>query len=231
MYCANCGVKLADSENQCPLCATPAFHPNIQRQPGQRLYPQGELKTQKVSPWITLIIATTIYLLPMLTVLIADWQLNHKITWSGYVVGAMLACYVCLVLPFWFPRPNPVIFVPCGFGAVALFLMYVDWSCRGGWFYSFALPVVAAIGGIVTAVTVLMRHFPGSRLYIFGGAALGLGLFMPVMECLLVLTFQSIAFVGWSFYPLLSLGLLGGLLIFLAICRPARETMERKFFI
>jgi hypothetical protein len=32
-------------------------------------------------------------------------------------------------------------------------------------------------------------------------------------------------------YPVTTLVLIGGLLIFLAICRPARETMERKFFI
>jgi hypothetical protein len=35
----------------------------------------------------------------------------------------------------------------------------------------------------------------------------------------------------WSLYPLTALVLLGGMLIFLAICRPARETMERKFFL
>ena len=32
MYCANCGVKLADSEKVCPLCKTVAYHPDIKRE-------------------------------------------------------------------------------------------------------------------------------------------------------------------------------------------------------
>jgi hypothetical protein len=50
-------------------------------------------------------------------------------------------------------------------------------------------------------------------------------------EFLSVITFGLDRFFGWSFYPLVVAGLLGGLLIFLAICRPARETMERKIFL
>jgi hypothetical protein len=44
-------------------------------------------------------------------------------------------------------------------------------------------------------------------------------------------TFFRPAFALWSLYPMTALVLLGGMLIFLAICRPARETMQRKFFI
>ena len=50
------------------------------------------------------------------------------------------------------------------------------------------------------------------------------------MEFLMVLTFRFSKFIGWSWYPMVALILMGGALIFLAICRPARETVERKFF-
>ena len=39
MYCVKCGVKLADSEKQCPLCQTLVFHPDITREEGEKLYP------------------------------------------------------------------------------------------------------------------------------------------------------------------------------------------------
>ena len=52
-----------------------------------------------------------------------------------------------------------------------------------------------------------------------------------VMELLLGITFDKLLFIGWSWYPLIALVLLGGMLIFLAICRPAREKMERRFFL
>ena len=87
------------------------------------------------------------------------------------------------------------------------------------------------IGLIVTAVVALLRYVRRGRLYIFGGAAIGLGAFMPLMEYLIYITFDRPRFTAWSLYPLTALVLLGGTLIFLAICRPARETMERKFFL
>ena len=231
MYCANCGVKLADSEKVCPLCGTTAFHPEIERGECQRLYPAGKMKSQHVSPWGALIVLTTVFLLPLLTVLIANLQLSGAITWSGYVMGALLVSYVCFVLPFWFKKPNPVIFVPCAFGSIALFLLYINYATGGNWFLTFALPVTGAIALICSAVVTLLRYISRGKLYIFGGAFILLGIFMPVMEYLMVVTFPSIRHVVWSFYPLVALVLLGGMLIFLAICRPARETMERKFFI
>jgi hypothetical protein len=76
-----------------------------------------------------------------------------------------------------------------------------------------------------------MYYLKKGSLYIFGGAFIALGAMMPLLEFLLYYTFQLNKLVGWSFYPLVSLVLVGGLLIFLAICKPAREVMERKFFI
>ncbi len=231
MYCVKCGVKLADSEKTCPLCGTVVFHPDIIREEGERLYPQGRNPNPQVSPWGALIVVSTAFLLPILITLICDLQINHGITWSGYVTGALLVGYVICVLPTWFPKPNPVIFVPCGFGAVGLYVLYIDLMTQGGWFLSFAFPVIGYMTLLVTAVVALLRYVKGGELYIIGGGIIALGALMPLMEFLIKLTFRRGEFLMWSFYPLIVLVLLGGMLIFLAICRPARETMERKFFI
>ena len=139
--------------------------------------------------------------------------------------------YVAVVLPCWFRRPNPVIFVPCGFVAAGLYVLYIDLMTGGGWFLGFAFPVVGFLGLLVTAVVTLCRYIRRGRLYIYGGAMIALGAFMPLMELLMVAAFRLPRFAGWSLYPLVALALLGGALIFLAICRPARESMERKMFL
>ena len=95
----------------------------------------------------------------------------------------------------------------------------------------FAFPVIGGIGIIVTAVTSLLRYVRKGKLYIYGGAAIAFGGLILMSEFLLDITFGISRFYGWSLYPLTTLVLLGGLLIFLAICRSAREVMERKFFI
>ena len=231
MYCVNCGVKLADSENQCPLCGTEVFHPAINRPRGEHLYPPERYPSVQVNAAGIRGIITALFLLPILICLQCDLLISGGILWSGYVTGALLLLYICFVLPSWFRKPNPVIFVPCGFAAACVYLLYINFATGGSWFLSFAFPVVGAICLIVTAVVTLLRYVRKGLLYIIGGAFAALGLFMPVMELLLVITFPSIQFVWWSLYPTTALVLLGGTLIFLAICRPARETMERKLFI
>ena len=163
-------------------------------------------------------------LLAIVIVVLCDFRLSGGITWSGLVMGAILTGYVICILPTWFHNPNPVIFVPCGFAAIELYLLYINFFVGGDWFLSFAFPLAGGVGLIVTAMAALLRYVRRGKLYIFGGAAMAL-------EFLVNYTFHVSGFVGWSLYPLITLVLLGGLLIFLGICRPARESMERRFFI
>lgn len=232
MYCIKCGVELADTEKSCPLCATRVFHPDIARPDTPPLYPQEQLPLPAVSPRGSLIVLTALFLLPMLITLQCDLHITGSISWSGFVIGALLLAYVSFVLPFWFRKPNPVVFVPCAFGMLGLYLMYIDYATAGGWwFLTFALPVTGFLCLLITAVVTLCKYVRKGYLYIFGGALAALGAFFPVMGFLLNLTFRgNPGFAFWTLYPATTLVLLGGTLIFLAICRPARETMQRKLF-
>ena len=231
MYCIHCGVKLADSEKACPLCGTVVYHPDLPRPNGEPLYPAGRKPKPQVRSQAAQIVVTALFLLPMLITLQVDLLVNRSVTWSGYVSGAVILAYVLLVAPFWFRHPNPVVFVPCDFAVLGLYLLYINFTVSGDWFLTFAFPVVAYLGLILTAVVALVKYVGRGLLYIFGGASLLTGLFMPVMEFLVNLTFHRDRFLGWSIYPLTALLLLGGTLIFLALNKRAREKMERKFFI
>ena len=230
MYCIQCGVKLADTEKRCPLCGTVPFHPDIPREQGTPLYPPDRYPRQQVSRKGVLGVVTILLMIPMLITLICDLGINARITWSGYVIGALGLGYVAAVLPLWFRRPNPAIFVPCDFLAVGAYVLYIDLSLKGGWFLGFAFPVIGYLGLLVSTVVILIRYTRRGALYIYGGALMALEAFLPLMELLMVITFRLPGFIGWSLYPLVALMLLGGALIFLAICRPARESAQRKLF-
>lgn len=230
MYCIQCGVKLADTEKRCPLCGTVPFHPDIPREEMTPLYPPDRYPRQQVSRKDVLGVVTILLMIPMLITLICDLGINARITWSGYVIGALGLGYVAAVLPLWFRRPNPAIFVPCDFLAVGAYVLYIDLSLKGGWFLGFAFPVIGYLGLLVSTVVILIRYTRRGALYIYGGALMALGAFLPLMELLMVITFRLPGFIGWSLYPLVALVLLGGALIFLAICRPARESAQRKLF-
>lgn len=231
MYCVNCGVRLSDTEKRCPLCQTKVYHPDFQNRDAELLFPEGLGPEPQMNSLVLQSIITGVYLLAILVCLVCDLQIGGGLTWAGYVIGGLLLSYVLIILPLWFKNPNPVVFVPCDFAAAGLYLLYINLATGGAWFLSFAFPVTGFVGLLVTTVVVLRRYIRRGRLYVFGGAILALGMFMPLLEFLLTVTFPSISFIGWYLYPLMALGLLGGMLIFLAICRPARHSMARKFFI
>lgn len=231
MYCVNCGVKLADTEDKCPLCGTVVFHPEMIREVKKSVYPKNTYPIDESSTLGLAILATVMFAIPFAMVLISDLCLHHGITWSGYVMGGLVLGYLAFVLPLWFRRNYPAIFVPCWFVAAGLYLLYVNFVTRGSWYMSFAFPVLCGIGAIVITTVVLLTYLRRGRLYIFGSAILATGVLIPLIEFLMCKTFTSLSFIGWSFYPLASLVLIGGLLIFLGICRPAREAMERTFFV
>ena len=231
MYCVKCGVALGDTEKQCPLCGTVVYHPEITREEAPPLYPQDRMPPKQPHPWGVLLIVSILFLLPMSICLTADLQVNGLLNWSGYVVGALLVLYTMFVLPGWFRKPNPVIFVPVSFGAIALFLLYVCLATGGSWFLPLAFPVTGFLCLLVTTVVVLARYVRKGLLYVFGGASLAMGGFMVLLEYLLHITFGLPGVGTWSFYPLIVFFLLGAALILIAIVPSFRESLSRKFFI
>ena len=231
MYCIQCGVKLADSERKCPLCGTVPYHPEISRQAVEPMYPNTGIPSTQINRFVLPVIFTGLFALAMFITVLSDMQLNDRISWSGYAAGGIAVGYVVWVLPMWFRKANPVIFIPCIFVAAALYILYIDIATQGGWFLSFGLPVTGFFGLWLTAQAALLRYLKRGHLFVLGGASILLGGFMPVMELLIWQTFQRPRFVGWSWHPMAVLVILGGILIFLGISRPARETMEKKLFL
>ena len=229
MYCIECGVKLGDAEKKCPLCNTEVCHPNYVNRPGKALYPHKKLPEKTSSSKALNGAVMILFLIPLLVCFVADLQLDGRLEWSGFVAGALLLSYTAFALPMWFHKPNPVIFIPCNFAAIVLYLLYINVATDGRWFLSFALPIAGGLCLITCTVVTLLYYLRKGRLYIVGGAIMALGAFMLLIEFLMGVTFR-LSFIGWSIYPLCVLMLFGGLLIYLAINSAAREIIERKLF-
>ena len=229
MYCIKCGVKLAETERKCPLCNTVVCHPDFPPTDERPLYPKDKMPKGPGGLKALGGVLIILFLIPMVVSFFSDLRSNGQLDWFGYVAGALVVAYVMVALPLWFARPNPVVFVPCSFAATALYLLYVCAATGGKWFLSFALPVVGGLCFIVTAIVTLLRYIKRGRWYMSGGVSIAMGGWLLLTEYLMTVTF-GLRFIGWSIYPLLVLGMMGGLLIYLGIDRAARETVKRKLF-
>ncbi len=227
MYCANCGVKLADTEQRCPLCGTEAYHPDIERPEVAPLYPKDFVPKSVLSKTTIHIIIFTLFLIPIFVCLYADFYINRHITWSSYVLLSVLICYIIVVLPFWFRRPTPAVFVPLDFFLIGLLLQYINYATGGDWFLTLAFPLITYLGVIVTAASVLLYYLKKGHLYVIGAFFIAIGLYMDVIELFLMVTFK-VSFDGWSLYPMIPLVIIGLGMIAISISRNAKAILARK---
>lgn len=232
MYCIKCGVELAESEKKCPLCGTVVFHPDLPAPDGAPPYPvyRGD-NVDNVNRSGVMFVVSMLFLLPIVVVLLCDWQINGRIVWSGYVVGAVLFLYVAAILPLWFDKPNPVIFIPAVFAAAALYLLYINLAAGGHWFLSFALPVCVGACAVLTAAAALLRYLRRGHFFIFGGAFILTGLYNVLIEYLLNVTFALHEGFIWSIYPLAVCVLLGITLIVIGSSSQIRRSLHKRFFL
>ena len=232
MYCIKCGVELSKGEKVCPLCGLKPYHPELDENDGEKSYPISKVPSyETVNKQGILFLITMAFLVPMAITILCDTTITGGFSWSGYVVGGLLLAYVAAVLPSWFKKPNPVIFVPVFFAAIVVFLLYVDIATGDEWFLSFAFPAVGALGLIVTAITAVIKYVKKRYWYIAGGSILAIGGYICLIEFLLYITFGFKTHFPWSFYPLVGCVIIGGTLLVIAMSKPLRRRVQRKFFI
>ncbi|MBQ3489913.1 MAG: hypothetical protein IJA86_04920 [Clostridia bacterium] len=230
MYCIKCGVALADTEKHCPLCGTVVYHPELTQKEAPPTYPPYRKPKQRINRRGVLFLISVIYLILAAQLFVCEFSIFNTFHWSLYAVGGLIFSYIAVILPMWFYRPNPVIFVPCDFAAAALYLWFINELTNGDWFLTFACPIAFGTGLLTTAILALSRYLRKGKLFVFGGASVLVGALTVMIEILLSITF-ALRFYFWSVYPLIGFVLLGIALIIIGVCRPLRESLTKKFFV
>jgi hypothetical protein len=224
-----CGVRLSEAQTKCPLCG---FEIPESAQSGKKgLYPKGKSSRIKEDFKAAIFFFTVLFLALGGAVLAADLVLGGGLCFSPFVLLSLLLFYSIFLLPRWFYRPNPVIFVPIAFFCFLLFLWYFDFYFKGGWFFPFALPSASAFLLILEAAVTLIRYLKSGKLYIFGGFFLALGLLCMASEFLFRGVFSLPIALTWSLLPLVFFCSIGLALIVIAIVPSFRHYVERRFFV
>jgi hypothetical protein len=112
------------------------------------------------------------------------------------------------------------------------YLLYINFSVEGQWFWTLAFPIATMVTVIVTALVTLLKYIKSHRLYIVGGAFILTGVMTVMIEFFLHLTyeFQHSGYI-WSLYPLAFLALIGITLIVVEIVKPFKESLRKMFYL
>jgi hypothetical protein len=176
-------------------------------------------------------VITMIFLVPLILPILLELGWHSEVSWSGYASGGALIFYTAFVMPYWFKRPNPVIFVPVTFALTIGLLLFICLETGGNWFMSFAFPVAGSLGIIITAATAVLNYVKKGCLYTIGGMLISLGLWTVLLEYDIRTTFGVRTPFYWSVAPLTVLSVVGIMLIVIAIVRPFRESLKKIFMI
>lgn len=231
MFCVKCGVELSDGQTVCPVCSTRVYHPDIEVKRASPTYPKKDFESEEFNRRGILFVVTILFLLAGALSVMFNISLQHAVTWAGYVAGGLGVFYVCVILPLWFKRTTPAVFVPAGCVSILLLLLYVNLRTQGHWFMSLAFPAAGSLGLIATAVTTLFHYVKRGRLYTMGGGLIALGGWCVLLELFIHRTFVLPEHVIWSPYPCTAFAVLGIMLIIIAIVKPFRESFRRIFYV
>lgn len=229
MYCVNCGVKLPDGADKCPLCGTKAWRPEG-AETAESTFPQNYPIQRKAAHYTAAGFLTVLAIAVCLSALIACLQTYGSIAWSGIVMLGIALGYLVAVVPLWFSKPRLTLFLILDFAGTCGYLLYICSYVGGHWFLSFAFPCTL-IACLLCILTVYLYRYRGK------GKLLLTGLFVILIGgCLMLVEFfQHITFhvpmFQWSLYCVSAFGLIGLFLILASLIRPLRAYLSKKFFI
>ena len=230
MYCIKGGVKLSEGQTVCPICETRVYHPDMEIKE-ENTYPKIPFESEEFNRRGLMFVLTMIFLVPLILPVLLELGWHSEVSWSGYASGGTVIFYTAFVMPYWFKKPNPVIFVPVTFALTIGLLLFICYKTGGNWFMPFAFPVAGSLGIIVTAATAVLHYVKKGCLYTVGGLLIALGMWTVLLEFDIRTTFGVYTPFYWSIAPLTVLSVVGIMLIVIAIVKPLKESLRRIFFI
>lgn len=232
-YCVHCGVELAPSEKNCPLCQTPVCDPVCPwEQPEKMPYPD---RVEEIMRHVDLKygrrLAMLVLLIPSLTVLAVNLLSSGTVSWSLYVIGALACFYTWVLTPLFYRFKRPYAYILLDFAVLALYLMLIALLTDGmRWYNMLALPVLIAVGMASLGISLTVRRLEWQPLVRAAVVCLMLSAFLVALD-LLADRYMGEVFLNWSVYAGLPLIVLGGIFLVLEKKKGLKENIRKHLFI
>ena len=230
-YCVNCGVELAPSEHECPLCHTEVVNPRQPFDPkAPRPFPNRlDLFEPEDNRGFTAAILTLLLALPAAVCLACDVAYTRGAGWSMLVIGAMAMLWV-FIIPALFIRRHAVLFLGIlDTAAVLGYLWIVErYAAHGQWYQKLAVPLVVLLDVLFVADYLLLTKVVRGR---FRQAALAVGtvpLLLFGIECSVDYFLGGEISLLWSYFVAIPCVLLALLLLVLDRRERFKQQMKKR---
>ena len=177
-YCVNCGVKLEETLNKCPLCNTPIINPaKVNASTLRELaysqkkngtippFPTQRGETEKVKSKDGAILLTVAFATTAICCALLNYLVFNQNLWSIPIIG-LLAFFWVIFFPIMLFKGLPVyaFIIMDGF-AMAGYLYMISFMTNSNlWLTEIALPITAMLTAMILILTFLIRKVSSSIL-------------------------------------------------------------------
>lgn len=232
-YCVHCGVEMAPSEKSCPLCETLVQDPACPWTPPESMpYPERvEEIMQHVDLKYGRKLAVLVMLIPALVVLAVNLLSSGAVTWSLYVIGALVCVYCWFLVPLFYRYRRPYAYIAIDFLSLMLYLLLIARLTGGrNWYLGIALPVLLATVLLLLLMIVAIRRLEWQPLERAAVVCLLAAGYLVALDAIADLYTGSV-FLNWSVYAGLPLMVLAVIFLALERKRGLKDAIKKRLFI
>lgn len=233
-YCVECGVKLAPSEPECPLCGTRVCHPDRSWEKPEHMPWPDRMETvmRRIDRAYATRLSIYLMLIPAVTAIALDLVDGGGLAWSLYVIGALALLWCWILAPVFlrFKKPYTAIGLDTiSTGAYLLLIALLTGGMR--WYLGLSLPVILLLGCSILLSLLAVRRL---KLSVLCRVALVIALiaaFLVGLEIILDLYVLGRIAFSWSPYAAIPLLALSGICAALQRNVSLREEIRKRLFL
>ncbi len=233
-YCVHCGVELAASQKDCPLCGTLVQDPYcVWQKPEQMPYPETvDVKNTHIDRRYARQLMAMAMLIPIVIVMLIDLVDGRGFGWSLVVSGTLVLIYCWAVVPFLFKFSRPYAYILIDILSLAAYLLLIALITGGtAWYLGLVLPLIIWLCLVVMAAVLAIRRLELAPLYRAALVTAMAGVFLLGLELLINLNAGTGVRLNWSFFAAIPLGVIAMMLALLERNKPLKEEIKKHLFI
>lgn len=229
-YCVNCGVKLDEALNKCPLCNTPVINPKELKKMGPiSPFPTEPGETENVKSKDVVILTSIFLATTAICCLLLNLLVFNKTLWSIPIIGLCAFIWIVIIPTIAFKHLPIYAFMLIDGLAMGGYLYMLSFlTSSKAWLTQLALPITALATILILTFTLLMRKISASLLAL----ALYIYILIPILcigiELLIRHYYSSPLKITWSAIVLVPCTIIAIVLITILSKKRLREAVRRR---
>lgn len=229
-YCVNCGVKLDEALNKCPLCHTPVINPNeLKMKDAISPFATQKGETEKVKSKDMIILTTVFLATTAICCMLLNYLVFSKTLWSIPIIGLCAFIWIVCIPPIAFEKmPVYISMLIDGFAMAGYLYMLSFMTTNKAWLTKLALPITALATVLVLTFTLSVKQISSSILSI----ALYFYILIPILcigiELLVWHYYNKPLHITWSAIVLVPCLIVDIALITILSRKRLREAVRRR---